>query len=60
MAISDINEYAHLSDADVEALGAELDALRATGIGRYRERGYGAVMACAPFHLWTAEKEAAR
>ncbi|WP_448221740.1 fatty acid desaturase family protein [Gordonia iterans] len=28
MAISDINEYAHLSDADVEALGAELDALR--------------------------------
>ncbi|GAA3953429.1 fatty acid desaturase [Gordonia caeni] len=28
MAISDINEYAHLSDADVEALGIELDALR--------------------------------
>ncbi|MFZ2512723.1 MAG: fatty acid desaturase [Gordonia sp. (in: high G+C Gram-positive bacteria)] len=28
MAISDINEYAHLSDADVDALGAELDALR--------------------------------
>ncbi|WP_440713787.1 fatty acid desaturase family protein [Gordonia sp. FQ] len=28
MAISDINEYAHLSDTDVEALGAELDALR--------------------------------
>ncbi|GAA4753242.1 fatty acid desaturase [Gordonia alkaliphila] len=28
MAISDINEYAHLSDADVEALGVELDALR--------------------------------
>ncbi|GAC78068.1 MULTISPECIES: fatty acid desaturase family protein [Gordonia] len=28
MAISDINEYAHLTDADVEALGAELDALR--------------------------------
>ncbi|MEO9329855.1 fatty acid desaturase family protein [Gordonia aurantiaca] len=28
MAITDINEYAHLSDADVEALGAELDALR--------------------------------
>ncbi|GEE03986.1 putative fatty acid desaturase [Gordonia spumicola] len=28
MAISDINEYAHLTDADVEALGSELDALR--------------------------------
>ncbi|MGB6246172.1 fatty acid desaturase family protein [Gordonia sp. (in: high G+C Gram-positive bacteria)] len=28
MAISDINEYAHLTDADVEALGAELDMLR--------------------------------
>ncbi|MFM9377391.1 fatty acid desaturase family protein [Gordonia sp. VNK21] len=28
MAISDINEYAHLTDADVAALGEELDALR--------------------------------
>ena len=28
MAISDIKEYAHLTPADVEALGAELDALR--------------------------------
>ncbi len=28
MAITDINEYAHLTDADVEALGVELDALR--------------------------------
>ncbi|MFW0792246.1 fatty acid desaturase [Gordonia sp. CPCC 205515] len=28
MAITDINEYAHLSTSDVEALGAELDALR--------------------------------
>jgi len=28
MAISDIKEYAHLSPADVEALGRELDALR--------------------------------
>ncbi|UEA58197.1 fatty acid desaturase [Gordonia otitidis] len=28
MAITDINEYAHLTDADVDALGAELDALR--------------------------------
>ena len=28
MAISDIKAYAHLSPADVEALGAELDALR--------------------------------
>jgi NADPH-dependent stearoyl-CoA 9-desaturase len=29
MAITDIPEYAHLSPADVEALGAELDAIRA-------------------------------
>ncbi|AZG48459.1 fatty acid desaturase family protein [Gordonia insulae] len=29
MAITDIPEYAHLSAADVEALGAELDAIRA-------------------------------
>ncbi|WP_018180975.1 fatty acid desaturase family protein [Jongsikchunia kroppenstedtii] len=28
MAITDIKEYAHLTEADVEALGAELDALR--------------------------------
>ncbi|MGZ8176668.1 fatty acid desaturase family protein [Williamsia sp. SKLECPSW1] len=28
MAITDINTYAHLSDADVAALGAELDQLR--------------------------------
>ncbi|PHV65677.1 fatty acid desaturase family protein [Williamsia muralis] len=28
MAIADIPEYAHLTDADVEALGAELDAIR--------------------------------
>ena len=28
MAISDIKEYAHLTEADVEALGAELDAIR--------------------------------
>ena len=28
MAITDINAYAHLTEADVEALGNELDALR--------------------------------
>ncbi len=28
MAISDIREYAHLTESDVESLGAELDALR--------------------------------
>ena len=28
MAISDVKEYAHLTEADVEALGHELDALR--------------------------------
>ncbi|MGW5522964.1 fatty acid desaturase family protein [Gordonia sp. NPDC003950] len=29
MAITDIPEYAHLSESDIEALGAELDAIRA-------------------------------
>lgn len=47
-------------DVDLEDLSRELDTLRAEGIGHLRERGYGAVLPCAPFHLWTAEKEAAR
>ena len=29
MAISDVQEYAHLSDADVEAIGAAFDQIRA-------------------------------
>ncbi|MFD9615506.1 hypothetical protein ACFWWS_39745, partial [Streptomyces sp. NPDC059083] len=28
MAISDVKEYAHLTPEDVEAIGAELDAIR--------------------------------
>ena len=28
MAITDVKQYAHLSDEDVEALGRELDAIR--------------------------------
>ena len=28
MAIADIAAYAHLSEADIEALGCELDAIR--------------------------------
>ena len=28
MAITDVKEYAHLTDADIEALGHELDAIR--------------------------------
>ena len=28
MAIADVAEYAHLSDADLEALGSELEAIR--------------------------------
>ena len=28
MAISDIKEFAHLTEADVEAIGLELDSLR--------------------------------
>jgi linoleoyl-CoA desaturase len=29
MAISDVKEYAHLSEEEVEQLGRELDAIRA-------------------------------
>ncbi|GAA4988658.1 hypothetical protein WHI96_21055 [Pseudonocardia tropica] len=29
MAIADVEEFAHLTDADVEAIGRELDAIRA-------------------------------
>ena len=29
MAYSDVREYTHLTDEEVEALGAELDAIRA-------------------------------
>jgi len=47
-------------ETDLSWLSGRLDKLRATGVGRLRERGYGAVMPCAPFHLWTAEKEAER
>jgi hypothetical protein len=52
--------YKAPSEVDIEELGRELNALRARGIGGQRERGYGAVLPCAPFHLWTAEKEAGR
>jgi CRISPR-associated protein Csx10 len=52
--------YKAPSDVDLEDLSQELETLRARGIGRLRERGYGAVLPCAPFHLWTAEKEAVR
>ncbi len=47
-------------DVDLRTLGQGLDELRARGIGHLRERGYGAVLPCSPFHLWTAEKESAR
>jgi len=52
--------YKAPADVDREELSKALEDLQATGIGRLRERGYGAVLPCAPFHLWTAEKEAAR
>ena len=52
--------YKAPSDADLKALSRELEDLQAEGVGRLRERGYGAVLPCSPFHLWTAEKEAAR
>lgn len=52
--------YAVPADVNLAQLSTALDALRAEGWGQFRERGYGALMACAPFHLWTAEKEANR
>lgn len=52
--------YKAPSDVNLEVLGHELGTLRAEGIGHLRERGYGAVLPCAPFHLWTAKEEAAR
>jgi len=52
--------YHASGDIDLDDLSDKLDTVRAEGIGRRRERGYGAVMPCAPFHLWTAEKEAKR
>ena len=41
MAISDIKEYAHLTDADVEALSAELDAIRRDVTDSLGEREIG-------------------
>ena len=38
MAITDIPEFAHLSDADIEALGAELEQIRQDIIGSLGER----------------------
>jgi len=52
--------YKAPSGVNLEGLSRELETLRAEGVGHLRERGYGAVLPCAPFHLWTAEKEAAR
>ena len=41
MAISDVKEYTHLTDEEVEELGRELDAIRARdrGVARRRRRG---------------------
>ena len=50
--------YKASSEVGIEELSRELHTLRTRGIGGQRERGYGAVLPCAPFHLWTAEKEA--
>ncbi len=47
-------------EVPLSGLRAALDQLTREGIGHYRERGYGAVIPCSLFHLWTAEKEAAR
>src|SRR5699024_3991572 len=38
MAITDIPEFAHLSEADIEALGAELEQIRQDIIGSLGER----------------------
>jgi CRISPR-associated protein Csx10 len=51
--------YRAPSDVSLESLSQGLETWQSKGMGRLRERGYGAVLPCAPFHLWTAEKEAA-
>jgi len=40
----------------LNTLTERLVEIQAEGIGRERERGYGAVLPCAPFHTWTEEK----
>lgn len=40
----------------LNALAGRLREIQAQGIGRERDRGYGAVLPCAPFHTWTEEK----
>jgi len=52
--------YRASQDTDLDDLSKRLDDLRAEGLGQRRERGYGAFIPCAPFHLWTAAKEANR
>ncbi|EFV13043.1 hypothetical protein [Segniliparus rugosus] len=42
MAISDIEEFAHLTEADVEAIGAELGAARRDVEGPPRTAAFGA------------------
>lgn len=48
------------SEVNLDTLVARLGEIQAKGIGRERERGYGAVLPCAPFHTWVEEKEKAR
>jgi len=44
------------SEVKLGTLVARLGEIQAEGIGRELERGYGAVLPCAPFHTWTEEK----
>jgi CRISPR-associated Csx10 family RAMP protein len=48
------------SDVDLDVVIDRLKNVQAEGIGRERERGYGAVLPCAPFHTWTEEREKTR
>jgi len=44
-------------EVDLDFIVERLREIQAEGIGRERERGYGAVLPCAPFHTWTEERE---
>ncbi len=44
-------------EVDIGLIAERLREIQAEGVGREQERGYGAVLPCAPFHTWTEEKE---
>jgi CRISPR-associated Csx10 family RAMP protein len=49
--------YRARPEVKLDTLAGRLREMQAEGIGQERERGYGAVLPCAPFHTWTEEKQ---